>query len=286
MARAHNSISGNRITKPDNQFNPEASHFGVHAGPSCSRTAPRQPAQRDPYAFHLFGRWIRRHGHIIILVDPEHSLHRSASLWIDIHEAFAIPRKIRSPSGVDHIVCCPSIASAISCSTPKAYGLGLLTARKVGTRRTKPASVPRHTRRCQHDGGPLPRAGRPNRPAPSGRGRPWGALPAMLRMHHARLRLTPSKCTSCRSAAVCHLGRREQRFGFTAGHARKEPPQPDAELGRRQHPPHQVRLHQAGRKEVRATRFPGRRNPNIGGEIEPAPLFDQLPRGLWPAARA
>ena len=88
----------------------------------------------------------------------------------------------------------------------------------------------------------------------------------------------PVEVDELRVGAVRHRGRREQRLRLAPGRPRQEPREPGPELGRRQHAPHQVRLHQARREEVGPGRLPPRRGVGVLAEVGPRPLLDQLPQ--------
>ena len=112
-----------------------------------------------------------------------------------------------------------------------------------------------------------------------------GSAAAMLRMHHARLRFRPSRCTSCGSLRSV-TGRFEQRLGFAAGKAGQEPPKPGAKLGRRQHAPHQVGLDQARRKKSAPPGSHGPESPCRRRNRTGSALRSASASGLFPTARA
>ena len=179
-----------------------------------------------------------------------------------------------------------SIIASVSLRRPPARGMtptsGVNPApgSRAGTRRTTPASARRRSRRWRRAAGPPRRAGRPTRPAPCGPGRPCGSAAAMLRMHQARLRFRPSRWTICGSLRSVTVAGSSSVFGSPLARSGRKRREPGAELGRRQHPPHQVRLHQARREEVRAVRLPRRRDVGVLGEVGPAAFLDQLAQRL------
>ena len=83
----------------------------------------------------------------------------------------------------------------------------------AGRRRTTPASARPRSRRWRRASAPPRRGAPPTAAAPSGPGRPPAGRRRSLRMHHARLRFSPSRWTSCGSVRSVTVAGSNSAFG-------------------------------------------------------------------------
>ena len=97
----------------------------------------------------------------------------------------------------------------------------------------------------------------------------------MLRMHHARLRFSPSRWTSCGSVRSVTVAGVNSAFGSPlAAPGRNRANQARNSAGG-QHAPHQVGLDQARREEVGTDGSQPGRGVGVRAEVGPRPLLDQ-----------
>ena len=99
------------------------------------------------------------------------------------------------------------------------------------------------------------------------RGSSPGSPAAMLRRHHARDRLRPSRWTICGSPrSLTSTGESRLSRGPTLGEPRQPPVEPLRELRPRKHTAHQIRLHEGRRQKLRARRLVRDRRLAIGAK--------------------